>query len=84
VKFALKIPFADEVRDALHKAPFEPFALRLHVGELLKITNPDFLSVTMSGRVIWDDGSGYRNLNPTLIASVEAIRTAKRKGTSKR
>jgi hypothetical protein len=79
MKFALKFPFVDEVRDALHKAPFEPFALRLHSGEILKITNPDFLSVTMSGRVIWDDGKGYRNLNPTLLASVEAIKVAKRK-----
>ncbi len=79
MKFALKFPFVDEVREALHKAPFEPFALRLHSGEILKITNPDFLSVTMSGRVIWDDGKGYRNLNPALLASVEAIKAAKRK-----
>ena len=79
MKFALKFPFVDEVRDALHKAPFEPFALRLHSGEILKITNPDFLSVTMSGRVIWDDGKGYRNLNPTLLASVEAMKITKRK-----
>ena len=79
MKFALKLPFVDEVREALHKAPFEPFALRLHSGEILKITNPDFLSVTISGRVIWDDGKGYRNLNPTLLASVEAIKPIKKK-----
>ena len=79
MKLALKFPFVDEVRDALHKAPFEPFALRLHSGEKLKITNPGFLSVTMSGRVIWDDGRGYRNLNPTLLASVEAIKPTRKK-----
>lgn len=79
MKFALKFPFVDEVREALHKAPFEPFLIRLHSGEKLKIANPDVLSVTMSGRVIWDDGKGYRNLNPTLLASVEAIKPAKRK-----
>ena len=79
MKFALKFPFVDEVREALHKAPFEPFVLRLHSGETLKITNPDFLSVTMSGRVIWDDGPGYRNLNSALLASVEAIKPTKRK-----
>ena len=79
MKFAIKFPFVDEVREALHKAPFESFALRLHSGEILRITNPDFLSVTMSGRVIWDDGTGYRNLNPALIASIEAIKSVKRK-----
>ena len=79
MKLALKFPFVDEVREALHKARFEPFLLRLHSGEQLKITNSDYLSVTMSGRVIWDDGNGYRNLNPTLIASIEAIKRAKRK-----
>ena len=79
MKFALKVPFVDDIRDALHHAPFEPFILRLHSGEVLKVRNPDFLSVTMSGRVLWDDGRGFRNLNPTLISSIEAIRPAKRK-----
>ena len=79
MKFALKFPFVDEIREALHKGPFEPFGLRLHSGEMLKVPNPDFLSVTLSGRVIWDDGDGYRNLNPTLIASIEPIKPTKRK-----
>ena len=79
MKFALKFPFVDEVREALHKAPFETFLIRLHSGQKLKIANPDVLSVTMSGRVIWDDGKGYRNVNPTLLASVEAIKPTKRK-----
>jgi hypothetical protein len=79
MKLGLKFPFVDEVRDALHRAPFEPFALRLHTGEKLKVLHPDWLSVTLSGRVIWDDGQEYRNLNPTLIASIDAIKPSKRK-----
>ena len=79
MKFGLKFPFVDDIREVLHHAPFEPFALRLHSGEVLKVTNPDFLSVTLSGRVLWDDGRAFRMLNPTLIASVEAIRAPKRK-----
>jgi hypothetical protein len=45
----------------------------------LKVLHPDWLSVTLSGRVIWDDGQAYRNLNPTLIASIDAIKPSKRK-----
>ena len=79
MKFALKFPFVDEIRELLHAAPFQPFALRLHDGKTLRVTNPDFLSVTMSGWVIWDDGRGYRHLNPTLIASIDELRIGKRK-----
>ena len=36
MKFALKFPFVDEIREALHKGPFEPFALRLVLAVLIE------------------------------------------------
>ena len=78
MKFSLKFPFVEQLRELLHAAPFSPFTIRLHDGKHLRVTNPDYLSVTMSGWVIWDDGRGYRHLNPTLIASIDELRSAKR------
>lgn len=75
----MKLPFVDQIREMLHAAPFVPFIVRLHSGRALKVSNPDFLSVTFSGRVIWDDGQGYRHLNPVLIASVDEGRNGRRK-----
>ena len=71
VEFHLKFAVVDAARDLLHGSPFLPFRLRLHDGSVLEVTNPDMLSVTKAGVVIFDDGQLTRTLNPALISSVD-------------
>ena len=71
MKFNLRFDIIDAAREALHRTPFEPFNIRLHSREVLKVSNPDFFTVTYSGRLIYDAGKGLRMLNPTLIASID-------------
>ena len=79
MKFNLRFDIIDAARESLHRSPFEPFHIRLHSGEVLKVTNPDFFTVTFSGRLIYDAGKGLRMLNPALIASVDYPAPASRK-----
>lgn len=71
MKLGLKFDIVEALREALHADLFSLFRLRLHSGEVLRIANPDVLTVTLSGRVIYDAGQGVRMLNPALIASVD-------------
>jgi len=71
MKFALKSGIIDMMRDRLHAAPFQPFVVVLHSGERLRVKNPDVLTVTLSGWVIYDDGAKARMLNPALVAEIE-------------
>jgi hypothetical protein len=59
------------MHDRLHAAPLQPFVVVLHSGERLRVKNPDTLTVTLSGWVIYDDGAKARMLNPTLVAEIE-------------
>jgi len=67
------------VREALHKEPFEPFAIRLADGRSVPVPHPDFVAV---GRrrvhVILEDDSGM-TIEPFMIVSLD---TSERKGKS--
>jgi len=71
MKFDLKFSIIDMMRDRLHAVPFQPFVVVLHSGERLRVKNPDTLTVTLSGWVIYDDGAKARMLNPALVAEIE-------------
>jgi len=71
MKFGLKFSIVGTMRDRIHAAPFQPFVVVLHSGERLRVKNPDVLTVTLSGWVIYDDGAKARMLNPTLVAEIE-------------
>ena len=71
MKFDLKFSIIEMMRDRLHAAPFQPFVVVLHSGEKLRVKNPDVLTVTLSGWVIYDDGTKARMLNPALVAEIE-------------
>jgi hypothetical protein len=75
MKFDLKFSIIDMMRDRLHAAPFQPFVVVLHSGERLRVKNPDVLTVTLSGWVIYDDGTKARMLNPALVAEIETKTT---------
>jgi len=65
------------VREALHKEPFEPFAIRLADGRSVPVPHRDFVAV---GRrrvhVILEDDSGM-TIEPFMIVSLD---TAAKKG----
>ena len=71
MKFDLKSGIGGMMRDRLHTARFQPFAVVLHSGERLRVKNPDTPTVTLSGSVIHDDGAKVRMLNPALVAEIE-------------
>ena len=71
IELTLKFGIVEAARERLQEASFRPFILKLHDGEKIRITNPDLLSVTKGGRIIFDDGRVFRILNPALIASIE-------------
>lgn len=71
MKFDLRPGIGDTIGDRLHAAPFQPFAVVLPSGEKVRAKNPDTLTVTVSGWVIYDDGSKARMLNPAFVAEIE-------------
>jgi hypothetical protein len=79
MKFNLRFDIIEAAREALHRVPFKLFNVRLHSGEILKVSNPDFFTVTFSGLLIYDAGKGLRMLNPTLIASIDYPQTSRKK-----
>lgn len=62
------------IREAMHRQPFEPFALRLADGRTVPVPHPDFIAVGGSGRrivVIGQDDS-TTHIEPLLIVSIDS------------
>lgn len=67
-------PIAIRLREKLRQQPFRPFRIRLVDGTRYEIPHEDFMGITRSGAVTYDDGEGaYRTLNVTLILEIEDI-----------
>ena len=63
---------ASRLRDLLHTSPFRPFEIRMVDGSRYLVPHEDFLNVTRSGSVIYDDGNSvYKTLNVTLISEID-------------
>ena len=68
----MNLPITVRLRELLHTNPFHPFAIRLVDGATYAIPHEDFLSVTKSGNVIFDDGEKtYKTINAALIAEID-------------
>ncbi len=67
------------VRDALHKQPFEPFAIRLADGRSLPVPHPDYVAVGPRRIIVVAEDSSWSVVEPLLIVSLDSMR-AKRKG----
>jgi hypothetical protein len=59
------------IREALHKQPFEPFALRLADGRSLSVGHPDFVAVHPRRIIVVNDDSTWSVVEPLLIVSVD-------------
>lgn len=70
-------PIASRLRELLQAHPFHPFSIRLVDGSTYGVPHEDFLSVTKSGNVIFDDGDKvYKTINVTLISVIDEKVTA--------
>jgi hypothetical protein len=62
----------------LHRAPFEPFAIRMSNGDAYEVPTPDHLIITKILRrvtVEMDDGRAF-DINPLHVVSIAPIKTA--------
>ncbi len=71
---------ATELKKHWHAAPFVPFNIVLPSGEKVPVPQPDFLSVSPSGRIaqVWKKGDRSVSIDVFLITSIETARRASR------
>ena len=59
------------VREALHKHPFEPFAMRLADGRSLPVPHPDFVALTSRRVIVAAEDDSWSVVEPLLIVSID-------------
>ena len=65
-------PIANRLRELVHQQPFEPFTIKMVDGAKYHVPHEDFVAVTRSGRVFYDDGEKvFKTLNVTLISEID-------------
>jgi hypothetical protein len=65
-------PIAVRLRELVHASPFAPFSVRMVDGTVYRVPHEDFLVITRSGRVFFDDGETVsKSLNVTLIQEID-------------
>ena len=64
-------PIASRLRDLIRRTPFHPFDVKMVDGKIYHVPHEDYLTVTRSGEVTYDDGEGtFKSLNVTLILEI--------------
>jgi hypothetical protein len=67
----MKHPIVPRLRELIRRNPFEPFTIHMVDGAKYPVPHEDFLSVSLSGQVYYDDGKKIsKTLNPTLVAEI--------------
>jgi hypothetical protein len=59
------------VREALHRVPFEPFAISLADGRALPVPHPDFVAVHPRRIIVISDDGSSSFVDPLLIVSLD-------------
>ena len=59
------------VREALHKQPFEPFAIRLADGRSLPVPHRDFVALTPRRVIVGAEDDSWAVVEPLLIVSLD-------------
>lgn len=59
------------IREALHKEPFEPFAIRLANGRSLPVRHPDFVAVGTRRIIVIAEDDSWSTVEPLLIVSLD-------------
>jgi len=72
----------DELRSALHKAPFEPFTIHLADGHSLHVPHPDFVALTgggLSAVVTSLQSNAFSVVDLSLVTRLEVPAAPRRK-----
>jgi hypothetical protein len=59
------------IREALHKQPFEPFAIRLGDGRSLPVPHPDFVAAHPRRIIVVADDGSWSVVEPIRIVSLD-------------
>ncbi len=59
------------IREALHRQPFEPFAIRLADGRSIRVNHPDFVAVGTRRAVVIQEDESIAWLEPLLVVSID-------------
>jgi hypothetical protein len=65
------------VREALHRNPFEPFAIRLADGRSLPVHYRDFIALGKRRIVVIGDDDAWSIVEPLSIVSLDALPKSK-------
>jgi hypothetical protein len=74
----------DAVREALHRKPFQAFAIRLADGRSLPVRHPDFVAIGKRRMVVVGEDDSTMMLEPLLIVSLDTLPKKGRAGNGKR
>ena len=70
----------DGLRSALHKQPFQPFAIRLADGRAVAVKHPEFVAVGPRLVVVVDEDDSWSVVEPLLIVSLDSLPTKGKSG----
>jgi len=59
------------VREALHRQPFEPFAIRLADGRSLPVPHPDFVALSSRRVIVVAKDNSWAVVEPLVIVSLD-------------
>jgi hypothetical protein len=72
------------VREALHREPIQPFAIRLADGRSLPIPHPDFVAVGKRRLVVIAEDDSWSFVEPLMIVSLDQIKRTPPGGNGKK
>lgn len=59
------------IREALHKQPFQPFAIRLADGRSLAVPHRDFVALHPRRIIVINEDASWSVIEPLLIVSID-------------
>jgi len=70
----------EELRNAMHAAPFRPFVIQVADGDAVEVPHPDFIAIMGSRTAIVTSSAGarpsYRLIEVPLITQLEILGSA--------
>lgn len=72
------------IREALHRQPFEPFAIQLADGRSLAVRNPDFVAVHPRRVIVIAEDGGWSVVEPLLVVSLDYAQPKSRRNGKQR
>ena len=61
------------IREAAHAEPFQPFALRLAGGPVIKVSHPDYIAFGPKGRtvIVYKSDESFKVVDVILVTELE-------------